>query len=1149
MDEATTRILAEIRKEIHRLEAFKRVQSPLSRLTALVMEGQLTAANAGAIFGIWLRGETPALPELVPNPNRGWHPDHWATAQNEILAESWLGKAKGLKISNPIIENRFQTLRQALCEVGPLRWLTAMVAGGKILPNYAGRTLDKFIRGMGEGLSFTLQDYRGESLTTAQLDAAVESILQWSEIAQGVKDPKWELWARSRSGSILEDQSPAGVESPGVTQTLTEFIESLRVGVENGTLSNEQSTTKTLTGIGKEATEATIKAGVKVGAKTASKPRPRFAPMSEPDSAGNTLPVGKTAGGPHPKSWVAEDDFGGVSAKKAETPQKASGSKPIEWSVPAEKKEAATGAVASPKEAVKSAAQDANSWKENLTAVAVKDALDGTGGTGDRFSKLVVAQLERDIAQMIRQIPRLAPGREVTFEEFRRFIRWAIGNNLAPLSIKSFITSLHIAGMLSEKTVREAGEISDLRTTDAGGWLRNFGKPALPNIFEELEKLLPSNVKIIREPAQLATALGGQSLEEATELLTMLVSDGALRAEFASAALDAVAENQTRRDSIRKQIVSGMKNASAFNPKATEQADEMLNKALANLTTMVIHAQHEATRRNKSAANSFEQDVHDAAQALEEVRDGEGYVGIEAENIAHLSIDLEVFERTYAAIIKEHAAISGRDTIFASAKEAFARVVVDEDLRVAKVMSGEKLLNVPVKGFEGHKHATSDFTGDFLTRIDALEKKMASLTESEGIMAEEEDDSDILAEELAEEAAEEAEEQRHQLWLNKGLSALATQVVTGNERSVKTAAAKLDSMVRQRRLMPDAIRDEKGENLQTFDLSGLSLAQSKFEDAYRAIRHHSPLSVRWTFPDPTEAFANLSAAEKVQTIENQAVLMEATAIAHCSPKEASRYLAERVVMGDMHTAFAAKVLEAQSTINDRLRAIEKAIHQTSQEHGVHHDLGGNTQQEGSKKMSKSQIAKATVLDDMKEIALRTSVKRTRAILATKVAEFWAKRSVQRVAGESEEDFLARAERNREGVAAFLLSDAGQGALAYMVGFAWPMLEDQIPDVAVKEYGAMVAREIRIQGGTDILDSFIMEVVVPLGGVLKDEAVKFTSGLGSGEKTRVVTDTLTAGNENKAEQIAALKRQLAALAGDDHSDVPGAVNGKTAAFGQ
>lgn len=200
-------------------------------------------------------------------------------------------------------------------------------------------------------------------------------------------------------------------------------------------------------------------------------------------------------------------------------------------------------------------------------------------------------------------------------------------------------------------------------------------------------------------------------------------------------------------------------------------------------------------------------------------------------------------------------------------------------------------------------------------------------------------------------------------------------------------------------------------------------------------------------------------------------------------------------------------------------------------------------------MSKSQIAKATVLDDMKEIALRTSVKRTRAILATKVAEFWAKRSVQRVAGESEEDFLARAERNREGVAAFLLSDAGQGALAYMVGFAWPMLEDQIPDVAVKEYGAMVAREIRIQGGTDILDSFIMEVVVPLGGVLKDEAVKFTSGLGSGEKTRVVTDTLTAGNENKAEQIAALKRQLAALAGDDHSDVPGAVNGKTAAFGQ
>ena len=186
---------------------------------------------------------------------------------------------------------------------------------------------------------------------------------------------------------------------------------------------------------------------------------------------------------------------------------------------------------------------------------------------------------------------------------------------------------------------------------------------------------------------------------------------------------------------------------------------------------------------------------------------------------------------------------------------------------------------------------------------------------------------------------------------------------------------------------------------------------------------------------------------------------------------------------------AISVIAATMLLAKNRKSSESTISNRDQDEAL--DLGGKTINKESVDMAElKEKALSTVKDDLKEIALRTGVKRTRALLASKVAEFWAKKAVQRKAGESDSEFYARAEQSREGFSAFLLSDAGQSVLAYMVGFAWPMLENQIPDPKVREYGAMVAREIRIQGGTDLLDGFLTEVAFPLLNVLKEEALGF-----------------------------------------------------------
>lgn len=254
-----------------------------------------------------------------------------------------------------------------------------------------------------------------------------------------------------------------------------------------------------------------------------------------------------------------------------------------------------------------------------------------------------------------------------------------------------------------------------------------------------------------------------------------------------------------------------------------------------------------------------------------------------------------------------------------------------------------------------------------------------------------------------------------------------------------------------------------------------------------------------------------------------------------------KLFAELVAQGEWSETYASLVASNWKTMSKEIGALGNSIFgdvedQDSNVSGrkePENTANGNSK-EKAKKMSKKEIALGTVKSDLREIALRTGVKRTRAALTAKVTDFWTSRTVTRIAGESDADYAARAAKSREGVSAFLLSDAGQNALAYLVGMAWPMLEDQIEDEKVREYGGMVAREIRVQGGTDLLDGFLVEVALPLLGLLTEEAKQFGRSVlapameAHTPKVRVDHAADTAANDIRDREIADLKRKLEAL---------------------
>lgn len=174
-----------------------------------------------------------------------------------------------------------------------------------------------------------------------------------------------------------------------------------------------------------------------------------------------------------------------------------------------------------------------------------------------------------------------------------------------------------------------------------------------------------------------------------------------------------------------------------------------------------------------------------------------------------------------------------------------------------------------------------------------------------------------------------------------------------------------------------------------------------------------------------------------------------------------------------------------------------------------------------------QILVKTLKEDGKTIALRTGVKHTREQLTALVTNFINSKSIRRFEGESDEAYTARAEAQRSGVSAFLLSDVGQQLITYLLGLSWPVLESNIEDGKVRKYGGMVAREIRAQSGSDLLDGFLEEVVFPLLAVITSEAKNFGKMVLAPAK-RVRVSGL---NESPADEKARLMERLAELERD------------------
>lgn len=185
-------------------------------------------------------------------------------------------------------------------------------------------------------------------------------------------------------------------------------------------------------------------------------------------------------------------------------------------------------------------------------------------------------------------------------------------------------------------------------------------------------------------------------------------------------------------------------------------------------------------------------------------------------------------------------------------------------------------------------------------------------------------------------------------------------------------------------------------------------------------------------------------------------------------------------------------------------------------------------------MTTGQKIKEQVKSDAQQIALRTGVRKFRKLSATLLAKFMANKSTPRLEGESEPDYQRRLETNRSGIFSFLLSEAGQGFLGYGAGTLWTVFEDRLEDESVRQYGGVIAEEVRIQSGTDVAEElvgeFMEQVGLPLYQFLQSEAANL-SLLGSAAKgVRTRVDAVTSHDHEQDSEIEALKKRLRELEG-------------------
>lgn len=124
------------------------------------------------------------------------------------------------------------------------------------------------------------------------------------------------------------------------------------------------------------------------------------------------------------------------------------------------------------------------------------------------------------------------------------------------------------------------------------------------------------------------------------------------------------------------------------------------------------------------------------------------------------------------------------------------------------------------------------------------------------------------------------------------------------------------------------------------------------------------------------------------------------------------------------------------------------------------------------------IAVETLKDDAKEIALRTGVRRIRSLARARLSAWWAKATTPRGATESQDAWEARVRSVEATHGAFLGTDAGEAAMAMLLGFTWTAVSADVDGDQMRAFGDAVARELRVSAGSDILEGFLDEVVRP-----------------------------------------------------------------------
>lgn len=742
-----------------------------------------------------------------------------------------------------------------------------------------------------------------------------------------------------------------------------------------------------------------------------------------------------------------------------------------------------TGSMASGKTGLDSTKLTRDQWITKLVDQTTADLVQFDSQVG---RTLTLWDLKVKIRQVLPHLHNLQEGTEISFDIYRRFLRWAIGYQESMEIIAALTTALNQMGVLPTDTIRQVGSGTGISDTLIGTWMKTFeptepadtvvkvatDKGILTGSMEAILANLPDGVEVVRidrDPSKLAEVYHGKSSHEFLRIMTDAVMTKVLTTEEAAKAVD---EHKQRQVQLTKE------------------------RAKVRRKIMMLSDTYTSKEDDESVEYATRGDGDDADEG-----GGEDQL---------MDLLLEEEEEASAQAVPKHRA---KKASISKAKEGLS--------------PNEIALMEDVNEFLSAK------TTQVMSKWNHYSKDVGTIVKGLG---------DDVIRNAGKDLVSEIEQMRISL-KNPGFYKNPKDPVFDNIGYMSDNEIIFGKVYRYLR----GQLDESG----ALPEGGVLVSDSA---AYKDVltRENNLLKA-------------IMAGEQVQnTSMSRKARLAAVSFGNASKEDLNHWLAEEVLKGGMTKEMAAEIAVQHTFLAPSFNDVHADIQRSVKEKlAAMTPARGNKRDEDSEsngtlgkdegKRSMKDIALGTVKSDMKEIALRTGVKRTRAILAGRIAEFWAKRSTPQKIGESDADYQARLKSQTEGIGAFLVSDAGQNVLSYAIGFSWPLLEDRIPDPKVREYGAMVAREMRIQGGTELLDGFLVEVAMPLLGVLTEEAKNFgqmAMGIGMPQEHVRVDPAATAKDLAQDQEMAALKARLKQLEESrDHTTTGASTEAQTATNGR